>query len=571
MKSFIKSFVPTLPWRRLATAALGLSFIAICVLPVTTGCRNDQNAEDDLAATDTSGEWRERCFSFAVDNLQRLEQFAGDQMRQKVIDRLNQWAQYEKRPADWEIDPLVATLPKPLVEMPEVRSLGDMTFLPYDGYALQEAVWLRDLSNWARGPEHANLARAESLFDWTIRNIQLAPGTGREPDRIAQQPWETLLWGKGTAVDRAWVFVLLLRQQGIDAVLLGLPGADKADGENLDVWAVGVLIDGQLHLFDPALGLPIPGPKGVKYEKNRLIIPPATLSEVVKDPALLRNLDIEGHRYPVDAERLAGVVAMVEASPAYLAARMKSVESRLVGDQQVVLTSDPSALVDRLKGVAGLADCRLWTWPYEVLLRSGQLTKEQRRQLDLIRAPFQVGRDTYLWKGRVLHLKGVFSGVHNATYCYQQARPSKRNLAMIKREIAETVNPQEIAQKRGILDALTRGKGDATYWLGLVALAQEKPQPEVAVDYFRMESLIGAWAQGARYNLGRIAEEAGLPNDAAVFYRTAPAGPDTHGNLLRARWLVPPQQEIALPGVEETAEPEKEKSETPKPETEKPE
>ena len=62
------------------------------------------------------------------------------------------------------------------------------------------------------------------LFDWTIRNIALDRDS---LDRTPQMPWETLLLGHGTAMERAWVFILLARQQGLDAAVLATyaPGA----------------------------------------------------------------------------------------------------------------------------------------------------------------------------------------------------------------------------------------------------------------------------------------------------------------------------------------------------------
>lgn len=521
-------------------AAVGVLLSAI------VGCRKETTVDEELNTAQESGEWRAHDFAFAIENLQRLERFSGNEMRQQMIDRLNQWVQHETVPADWSVDPMVAQLPKPLTELPEVASLDKMLFSPYDGYALQEAVWMRDLSNWARGDAVEDLARAENLFDWVVRNLQLMED---DPDRLAQRPWETLLWGRGTAVDRAWVFVLLLRQQGIDAVVLGLPNPKDPTGKKLDPWAVGVLVGKELYLFDPRLGLPIPGPAGAKYEDGRLVVHPATLAQAAADPSLLRKLDVPEHPYPVDAERLAGVVALIEGSPAYLAARMQVVESRLVGDQQILLTSSPSKQAERLNDVAHLAGRQLWAWPYEVADRRRHMTDQQREAYDTAMAPFQARRDTPLWKGRVLHLKGRFAEEHGAMYYYLEARPSTRAVALGKRQIAETTNPEEASRMRMILDARLRGKSDATYWIGLVEVAEGRP--EVAANYFQMWSLVKPWNQGARYNLGRVAETLGRLKEAAAIYRTSPASPNTPGNLLRAKWLDSAEGEIKLPGGEE--------------------
>jgi hypothetical protein len=221
---------------------------------------------------------------------------------------------------------------------------------------------------------------------------------------------------------------------------------------------------------------------------------------------------------------------------------MKLVESRLVGDHRVVLTTSPSALMDRLGAVAHLADRRLWTWPYEVIARRSQMTKQQTAQYRQAMLPFRVRRDTPLWKGRVLHLKGVFSGEHNATYFYQEARPSRRAVASMKRTIANEQRPQRIPKMQEDLDARIRGKGDATYWLGLIAVTDpdtERRRPEVAFEYFAKRTLVKPWRGGVIYNMGRIMEAMGEPTRAAQYYRGAVDSPDSPGNLLRARWLDP--------------------------------
>ena len=67
---------------------------------------------------------------------------------------------------------------------------------------IQEAIWLRDISRWAHGDGFDDVSRATALFDWTVRNIQLEA----DEDSMPRRPWQTLLFGRGTAEQRAWVF-----------------------------------------------------------------------------------------------------------------------------------------------------------------------------------------------------------------------------------------------------------------------------------------------------------------------------------------------------------------------------
>ena len=138
---------------------------------------------------------------------------------------------------------------------------------------------------------------------------------------------------------------------------------------------MAVLIEGNAYLFDPLLGLPIPAPNGVtRDESGQLAIRPATLAQVVADEKLLRGLDVdEAHVYGVKASDLKRVVVMLEASPTYLARRMKLLESRLIGPQKMVLTTSPTAQAEHWKAVAHVGEVRLWSWPFETLDRRAHL------------------------------------------------------------------------------------------------------------------------------------------------------------------------------------------------------
>jgi hypothetical protein len=528
------------------------------VVLAPSGCRRGSDTAGlDVAGPDDS-DLQHQYFQYAVSNLQRLDEFTGGEMRQQIVDR---------------------PLPEELASLPVVQDLDKLEFHRYDGVALQEAVWLRDVSRWARGDQPDDLSQVKNLFDWTVRNIQLEHVP--DPRRyVPAMPWETVLLGRGTATERAWVFILLARQLRIDAVLLGLPtldpppspgvatpGSGSDSAAPLRVWVVAVLIEGKLYLFDLALGVPIPGPDGAKLDEDgNLDVHPATLSQVIADPGLLRQLDLdEEHPYPVQPEQLRGVVALVEASPAYLAARMKMVESHLVGDERIVLTTNPSELIERLETAASLSDTRLWTWPYRARFLRARLGAVVEKRQAAAMLPFEAGRSAPLWKGRSLHLKGRFreqttgpsAGRPGATHYYQLARPSHNELAAIRAEMIETGDPEtgdpetgdpeagdpeadEAASQRRFA-AVLRAKLDASYWLGLVAY--ERGSYSSSADYFARRVLVvspgGPWTHGAAYNLARAYEALGQPNKAVKLYESDLRSPAYFGNRLRARWLRP--------------------------------
>lgn len=430
----------------------------------TSAGRNSQWQQSDP-------KWQEELLTYAVENINQMEKYQTQEtffgiVRQiyafqealadkdkkerldtlaaawpeteifnQILDRLNQWLRFQPPPGDWKPDPLLETLPESLKELPMVKDLGGMEFSAFDGYCLLEAAYLRDLALWTRGETLDDLSRAKNLFAWTIRNIQLEDD---DKDRVPLFPWESLFFGRGTGMERAWVFILLARQQGLDAVVLALAdpaenAPDSGESKPLKYWCAAVLIEGNAYLFDPSLGMPIPGKDGVRHDaQGRLELQPATLAEIIADQSLLKRLDIDSEKtYPVKQEDLRNLAALAEASPASLSYRMKLIESHLAGKQKMALAASATAQARRWKSVSGIGNTGLWQMPYETVRRRSQLAPQDvlsqlgefMRYYALPSAP--------LAKGRLLQIKGQFSGQEGATGFYQSARPSFEELGAL--------------------------------------------------------------------------------------------------------------------------------------------
>jgi tetratricopeptide (TPR) repeat protein len=315
-------------------------------------------------------------------------------------------------------------------------------------------------------------------------------------------------------------------------------------------WTAALLLDGRLYLFDTRLGLPIPVADGQGV---------ATLAEAISDPALLRQLDVEGGpKYPVDKKDLSRVVAMLDATPDYLSQRMKLVESRLTGKNKTVLTVQPSRLRQPLREINGITRVMLWPLPYDALRYQRAVLGDQRsrqRRAELLSA-FEA--DGPLAQARHQHFRGVFQSDPpeiGAKAHYLKCRIPDSALAQMAAEHASVAlqkAPPEIEitedlirnfQERA-LASLAGVKHAASYWLGLIAFEEDKY--EVAVDFLDSRTLQAspdiAWSQGAHYNLGRayerIAQESGNREDwekAREHYLADKDSPQYPGNWLRAR------------------------------------
>ncbi len=201
-----------------------------------------------------------------------------------------------------------------------------------DAAYLEQCLLFRDAgrSPGLSVPELRNrwLDRVRLAFAWTVRQVRLEeePEVARRIDPLTLPPGYVLRRGVGSPLERALVFLALLEQLGppekVRGCLVFCP--EKDDGEPT-LWACGVLVEGKddLYLFDPRLGLPLPGKDGKGI---------ATLGGLIKEPALLQPLSDAGSLKYTPAGRLVSRARLnLVASLSGLAPRMKHLEEKVLG------------------------------------------------------------------------------------------------------------------------------------------------------------------------------------------------------------------------------------------------
>jgi hypothetical protein len=481
-----------------------------------------------------------------------------DRVLKQIVERLNQWLRQSEPKTDWAADPLLATLDPTvasddrLAPLITPAALAEPVMQPFDGRLIQEAVWLRDISRWAQGDSFDAVARATQLFDWTVRNIQL----DADDKAVPLRPWQAIAYGHGTAEERAWVFALLCRQQGLDVVMLAVPeapgkstaatsaggsGPDKEQAAKNVFWLPAVLSDGQLYLFDTRLGLPIPGKDGKGV---------ATLHDLRADVSLLRQLDLKEMPYPIAAEQLKHVTAQIPADPFDLSQRARAIESNLSGDDRLTLASNPTALAQKLKTGGEIWDIGVWDFPFRVLRDQLRIGPPARRQLATEFEPF--AWRPMLWKARMLHFQGHRHDEANSADKSEDKNPDETlddHKQAIRMYMSKAVRPPDrtisdvtSAEKQKVY---TAAKDDASYWVALLLFDDGKyssaenwlANPQLAA------TANGRWASGTRYNLARTYEAQGKTHDAVALYEKD-SSPQQHGNRLRAKWL---KSQVATP------------------------
>ncbi len=277
-----------------------------------------------------------------------------------------------------------------------------------------------------------DLDRVRRVFDWLIRQVQLVPAgslhAGQLPQAFAR-PYDVLLRGMATEADgywaeRAWLFMALCRQIGIDSGLVTYSKSDTlvyhvsrygsfAESEaNLMglrrptrspiVWICAALIDDKAYLFDARIGMEIPGPGGSGV---------ATLDQAMADPEILERMNLPG-RLPYGTSRasLTGsptkIGILIDSSSGFSSPKMRLLQREL-GKNRTILYRDPAEQRDHFARALGnrLGDVKLWALPLEVENRLfGDSTFVASIQASL----FLFQRDFPLVYARVRQLRGEY-------------------------------------------------------------------------------------------------------------------------------------------------------------------
>jgi tetratricopeptide (TPR) repeat protein len=486
-----------------------LVMVCCFALPLVTGC-SDPGGSQVAPATPAQVEAQRR------DVAQRLFDNA--------VDSLNRLGDYDEGRADSAVAQVVRRLNESL-ETGVLDGEKAEPFTSEDGKFLRELVWLREAARHAVGNETDVRRRAELLFDWTTRNLQLIPADKPGDERLPYLPWHLLLLGRGTSLDRGWLFLQLARQQGLDVVLLSA-AESKPDPLQATVWPA-LLDGGQLYVFDSRLGTPLPA------KDDKAI---ATLAAIRENDALLRALDIGDRKYPLTAAEAAKLTAYVDTSSQFLSPKFARLGRLLSGESKLVLDVDQDALVADLKKCPGVGEVK--PWPLRDERFAAGREKAAYDQLLVKLLPFRTlvldsgsrRMPSPLWTPRVRQIVGNYGEAGGTeaplTRLFQDARPSEAEL-------------QNLRSDAEMWSYAYRVKQNATYWLALVSY--DSKHYDTAVQYLQLvlkDEANGGWTTGARYNLGRCYEAAGKKSDAITAYRSTVLGvPPDDACLFRAKRL----------------------------------
>ena len=442
---------------------------------------------------------------YAFSVLRTTEDFQTADALKTVVERLNQWIKLDHPAEDWHADPLIDTLPEELQKLPAVQNLGELKFPLSDGPDLQLVVWLNEIAKRARGADSQPVAIAQALFDWIIRNIQI------ERDNVATvpyQPRDMLILGRGTAVDRAWLFALLARQQGLDVVMLGLPGADSSD-RAAPVAAGAVCRWRVLSCSTRGWVCPSLGPTASRSQRSTTCWPTRNCCAAW--------MSTSSGIYPVKAADLEHVTVLVEGSPMYLSRRMQLVGRNLPGKESLVLSTQPSRLAERAKSHPAHRNSPIMAAALPAAAGHVAAGSRDPAKGDARLRPVSISEACPV-AGAGVALAGNVRWREGGQRAVSVLRPSDADLKAYR----ANAPAKERERAEADLVQVQAAKQSASYWLGIVAF--ERGNYGAAVDYLKTRTLEaspdGPWTAGARYNLGAPTKRSARPTT-----RSATTGP----------------------------------------------
>ncbi|APW63567.1 tetratricopeptide repeat protein [Paludisphaera borealis] len=479
----------------------------------------------------------------------------GDNFR-LATQKLNQY--FEGTPgSQYQLDPevlafLTEILPPDMIQELQLPNWSERR----DARHLEDCMMYHNIANRI-GATGDDLSRVRRVFEWIVEQVQLVPagslGSQQAP-QVYARPYDLLLRGMGTESDgfwaeRAWTFMVLCRQLGIDVGLLTytkgnvveplIPKSASGSGEGLDllgnpktekppvVWVCAALIDGQAYLFDARVGLPIPGPGGEGV---------ATLEQALADSSILEQMDLPGES-PYATSRASLLASptklgvLLDSSQGYFTPKMKLLQGELAGKNRTILYRDAAEARKHFMEVMGdrLGRVDLWTLPAEV---ENRLFTDPKFVQSTVQTLFFLRSELPLLYARIKHLRGELP---EAISEYVSFRFSDSTTLVNDKKQLVPLPVQEgldvYASYYLALAHLERNNLDQAE-LMFRKLLEMLPEPGSTVPFYCM------FRWGAHTNLARIYEAQGDARRAIAHYSVPVPTMQHHGNLLKARALV---------------------------------
>ncbi|MEZ6145680.1 MAG: hypothetical protein R3B91_09750 [Planctomycetaceae bacterium] len=382
------------PGRRLALSA------GLLLLLTVTACekQSPQPKEKSQTVTDEFTSTPEQC-ERDIDNLLdalQPERYGISSGQDMTVNMLNTWLMQCGAAEDFSTAENDTELrAKLLPEAVDAQTSLDQFTIVDAGYLRNSLLVRQMVDSTLTDEQRTNLERAVALFYRLVRTVELVNET---PESPPFGPLQAILFGRGTAATRAWIYGMMLRQLHLDAVVI----RPREPGEGADrALLVGVVIPEEgVYLFDCALGVPLSSANDDAQSPLPQI--PATLAAARENDAIFRQHDLRGLSYPLKSQQLSDIEVLAIGTSSTWAPRFGKLQSALPIPLEIYDGLTPNALqehglIDRLveagqNGLWDLKDIGIWDYPDQTLMSTP--TPEQSemlmRQSFVLQGPIQV-------------------------------------------------------------------------------------------------------------------------------------------------------------------------------------
>jgi Tetratricopeptide repeat len=556
--------------------ALSLGVLS-CVF--INGCR--ENKPDEILTIQRQLESKNARAESANEAFRYVPQMIQLERRAAVKEisyHLNSWKNTLKPNNDWKKTELLSTLPNDWQKSNWAQSIDLMIFEESECDYLFQCWMMHKVTSWlAKEPfrdivfapwlesqkgkiadkDFVRLESAMKFFDWTIRNVW-ADGNAKDIESLmpnpglplsdsgkgyTQLPWQTMMFARGDALARARVFSQLCFQESIPVIWLAIPG-----GTELKLWAIGVPIGDQIYVFEPRMGLPLPGPNQVGI---------ATLRQAQEDESILRRARLPGFfSYAMTNEQSKQVIGLIDADPMSMSKSMFLLENALTGDTRLKLSIDADAVAAEVKKAAPEMKLRLWALPW-MAFDYQKMLRERLKEMTPFTATYMQKQGVFLddspvSRARLAHLGGNLDSTvttDGAFKMYMGLRVDDETLSKLPydQDIQKALQVKRNANEE--LDSFMNKvrvyqniyRASKFFSSSFLAMAQfDAGNYESAANWADKRTLQIEGTEPFRpmcwYLIGRSLEHQGKIAEAVEWYKKSPSAQEP-GNRLRARLL----------------------------------
>lgn len=399
----------------------------------------------------------------------------------------------------------------PLLTEEQIDRVLRREFVIRDSVHLRDMVWARQLMGALQVADESDLAQITRLFYFVNTLIRL---NAKTETALPLSPFDTALYGRGTAADRVWVFSCLARQLGLPVLVVEAEGVSNSG-------LAGVLIDEEIYLFDFELGLPVPSASSPANEALPSV--PASLREVLANDSGLRAFDVvDGEPYPVTSASLKQSRLLLAGDSSVWARRVEAVQYAMSGNS-VPTVYEPlvahgafeedggimEIVSEAVEGLIAADSVAVWSYPETQRNAAEMMSPEQKELLRLMHEPMTAPRPyrqtnsengpvIVFGAGRQLQLKArlkqILGQPQEAIAMYLKTQASRRSAPKADpRQIILPELEQQLADSlpKDVLQLHTQAGLDAMYWQATCQLQLGKLSA-AATDFSRWLISVGS-------------------------------------------------------------------------------